>query len=157
MILELQLNEMNKNRKKKSKKKKNFPKDVTTTLNSAFYERYIPFMLFTSSMSQDELMLIYQQFCKAYFQQGSNKEKLPEQLKKEEFEELSNYLKMSHILGSSQSKFVLSEVQFHKHEGYNEKNLAGDDQEYIEFVMAAPYILVGFFCYVTDLIKRRRQ
>ena len=51
MILELQLNEMNKHRKKKSKKKKNFPKDVTTTLGSAFYERYIPFMLFTSSMS----------------------------------------------------------------------------------------------------------
>ena len=58
-------------------------------------------MLLTLSMSQDELMLIYQQFCKAYFQQGFSQEKLPQQLKKEEFEELSNYLKMQHILGSS--------------------------------------------------------
>ena len=52
---------------------------------------------------------------------------------------------------------MLSDLVFGKHEGYNEKNLAGDDQEYIEFVMAAPYILVGFLCYVIDLIKRRRQ
>ena len=64
---------------------------------------------------------------------------------------------MPHILGSSQAGAVLKDVVFSKNEGYNEKNLAGDDQEYIEFVIAAPYILVGFFCYVTDLIKRRRQ
>ena len=100
-ILDLQLHEINKQRKKKTKKKKILSKEPNSTLSSAFYEKFIPFMLLTLSMSQDELMLIYQQFCKAYFQQGFSQEKLPQQLKKEEFEELSNYLKMQHILGSS--------------------------------------------------------
>ena len=33
---------------------------------------------------------------------------------------------------------------------------AGNDLEFIEFEKAIPYILLAFFCYVSDMIRRRK-
>ena len=45
--------EHQKRKKKHKKKKKNI------TLSATFYAKYIPFMLFSLGMSQDELLLTY--------------------------------------------------------------------------------------------------
>jgi hypothetical protein len=38
----------------------------------------------------------------------------------------------------------------------DEKDEAGNILEFVAFETASPYIMVAFFCYVTDMIKRRR-
>ena len=101
------------------------------------------------------MLLTYHQFCKMYFKSGSQNV-LPKDLTKFEFQNLLAYLNQPNILSPSQAKAILSDVEYSKSKD-DEKDEAGNVLEFMSFETASPYILVAFFCYVTDMIKRRRQ
>ena len=128
--------------------------------NNQFQKRYNAFLLFMLNNSQDELLMAYTDFCKKCFTAGLPDREtgaLPQKYTNGDIKDLRAFVAREDILSENQFKYIITK-NLDKDDNWkrlNEKDHDGAAIRWIKFSSLLPFIMLGFFCYLTKEVDER--